>query len=103
MVEPLNLATYHHNVDAVYATRVTDSNFPSLALWCGGRVHKYLGAPEFISVPTLYGVVRAREGEWILYYLDTGRFEVWSHERFTDQYHEALPPATHQPGMSDDA
>ena len=103
MVKPLKLATYHHNVDAVYATRVADWNLEGLALWCGGRVDKDQVGWEFVSVPTLYGVVKARRGEWIAHYLDTGRFEVWSDAKFTREYHEALPPATHQPGMSDDA
>ena len=103
MVKPLKLATYHRNVDAIYATRVADWNLESLALWCGGRVDKDRDELQSISVPTLSGIAQASKGAWILHFLDTGRFEVWGNQKFTDQYHEALPPATHQPGMSDDA
>lgn len=63
---------YTKKAITIEANRLTKDNAEALAIWCGGRLveeldahtptDKYVG----INIPTLEGVMRASEGDYII-------------------------------------
>lgn len=76
-----DIVYYKRRVTAVQAATLTSANVTELAQWCGGRaIEDYDaltrdGKQVGINVPTLDGVERASEGDYILKDED-GRFFV---------------------------
>lgn len=76
-----DLAIYRRKPTEVHAAKLTSSNVTELAAWCGGRAIEDFdaltrdGRQIGINVPTLDGVERASEGDYIVRDED-GRFGV---------------------------
>lgn len=85
---------YVHPPQPVEAYQLTESSrvAESIAVWCGGEVLKEPkpGDPTDVSIrvkiPGLDGPLIAVAREWVVRDDKTGRFSVWSNERFSSEY-----------------
>jgi len=76
----------------IEALQLKPENAEQLAAWCGGQLvaqHDALGGREYVglNIPTLEGVMRASEGDWIIRGL-RGEFYPCKPDVFAAKYEE---------------
>ena len=84
--------TYRPRVSSVQAIQVTPESAQEAATWCAGKLidekspfDETVIQPG-INVPTLSGVKRASQGDYILKNLDGGGFQVMNETLFEQNY-----------------
>ena len=87
----MHVHIYREKVRSVRAVQLTPKSVDEAARWCGGRrVEEKDPFDEDqikvgLNVPTLEGVVRASEGDYILQHFDGG-IQVMPAARFEERY-----------------